>query len=710
LARQLLLLVDADAESRRLTEVSLKKAGFSVTVAANGRDALEKCEISPPDLVVSETRMPELDGFELCRRLREDERTRAIPFVFLTGQKTVEDKVRGLELGVEDYLTKPIYVKEMVTRLRMLLQRRERERLERREGRAGFSGSLAEIGIVDLVQTLEMGRKTGALRIAGPAGRQATVWFSDGQVVDCESGSLAGEAAFYRLLDWGEGDFVVEFGSDDREARIRMATRSLLLEGMRRLDELGRLTEQMPPPSAVLEVDGEALARRLGELPDDLNPVLRLFDGRRTLEEAVDASGRDDLGAAAVVSRLYFEGILREAPDAGPTAIALPEGREDGPPAPPAPSPPGSPTADAGTAEPREVGPAAAPEGASRGAPAAGPQEAAVAAHAGPQDASVAGPAGPGHAPSAVAPGVAEPALAPPSATTGPSPGPTPEPGGVDWFAGPTDGRARAAAAARPAEPRPPRPPPQAPARTAPRRPAPPARSRTGTALLVLSTVAALALAAGIAARRRAAVEPEPAPGPAAEVAAPERAAVEPEPAPGPAADAAPDRTDAGRTAPADPGEGGTGAASAVAAEATADEGGGGAPGDASAAAPRAAPRDAYLEAMEAGARRYRAQAFAAAAAEYRRASRIRETGDALAALGRALYDAGRTAEAGVELRRAVRVDPGSAAAWLALGEVHLARGEAAEARAAYERYLEIEPRGRWARDVRQVLGRLDAR
>jgi Flp pilus assembly protein TadD len=113
---------------------------------------------------------------------------------------------------------------------------------------------------------------------------------------------------------------------------------------------------------------------------------------------------------------------------------------------------------------------------------------------------------------------------------------------------------------------------------------------------------------------------------------------------------------------------------------------------------------------MEAGARKYRAQAFAAAAAEYRRAVRIRETGDALAALGRALYDAGRTAEAGVELRRAVEVDPGSAPAWLALGEVHLARGEAAAARAAYERYLELEPRGRWARDVRQVLDRLVAR
>ena len=131
MAKQHLLLVDGDPKSLRVMEVSLKKAGFSVTTAVNGRDALEKCEISPPDLILSDTKMPEMDGFELCRRLKTDDRYRGTPFIFLTGQKSVEYKVKGLELGADDYLTKPIYIKEIVTRVKILLQKKEKERLER---------------------------------------------------------------------------------------------------------------------------------------------------------------------------------------------------------------------------------------------------------------------------------------------------------------------------------------------------------------------------------------------------------------------------------------------------------------------------------------------------------------------------------------------------------------------------------------------------
>jgi Flp pilus assembly protein TadD len=113
---------------------------------------------------------------------------------------------------------------------------------------------------------------------------------------------------------------------------------------------------------------------------------------------------------------------------------------------------------------------------------------------------------------------------------------------------------------------------------------------------------------------------------------------------------------------------------------------------------------------MAAGAQKYAARSFAGAAAEYRRAAEIQETGEALAALGRALHDARRTGEAWPVLRRATAIDPDNAEAWLTLGEVHLSRREIAEARAAYRRYLELEPRGRYAEDVRQVLGRIDAR
>src|SRR3954463_9840864 len=148
-------------------EVSLKKAGFQVTTAIHGKDALEKVQISPPDLVLSETRMTELDGFELCKVLKSDERFRHIPFVFLTNQKSVEFKVRGLELGGDDYLTKPIYIKEIVTRVKMILSKAEKERIEKKDNKSGFNGNLADMGVVDLVQTFEIGRKTGNIKLEG---------------------------------------------------------------------------------------------------------------------------------------------------------------------------------------------------------------------------------------------------------------------------------------------------------------------------------------------------------------------------------------------------------------------------------------------------------------------------------------------------------------------------------------------------------------
>ncbi len=94
-AKQHLLLVDGDPKSLRVMEVSLKKAGFSVTTAIHGKDALEKVQISPPDLVLADTKMPEMDGFELCKALKSDERFKHIPFVFLTNQKSVECEGEG---------------------------------------------------------------------------------------------------------------------------------------------------------------------------------------------------------------------------------------------------------------------------------------------------------------------------------------------------------------------------------------------------------------------------------------------------------------------------------------------------------------------------------------------------------------------------------------------------------------------------------------
>ena len=312
MAKQSLLLVDGDTKSLRVLEVSLKKAGFNVTIATSGVDALAKVETAAPDLIISDTKMPEMDGFAFCERLKQTPEWSQIPFIFLTNQKDVEDKVRGLELGVEDYLTKPIYIKEIITRVKILLQKKQRQSLEdtKRESRTKFAGQLADMAVVDLIQTIEISRKSGVIHFRNPEGRRAAIYFRGGKVIDAELGRLSGEEAVYRLLVWTDGEFEVEFKNVRRKDVIELSSQGLLMEGMRRVDEWGRLCEQLPPLNTVFEVDYKELADRLSEIPDEINSILRLFDGRRSLMQVVDDCDFGDLEALNVISKLYFEGLI----------------------------------------------------------------------------------------------------------------------------------------------------------------------------------------------------------------------------------------------------------------------------------------------------------------------------------------------------------------------------------------------------------------
>ena len=306
-----LLLVDGDPKSLRVLEVSLKKAGFEVATATQGAEALGALQTVLPDLIISDTDLDGMDGFDLCRQIKAKPEWAKIPFLFVSGRKSIEDKIRGLELGVEDYLTKPIYIKEIGIRVRTALQRAERERLEsRREGRTKFAGDLADIGVVDLVQTIDLNRKSGIVHIVNRDGRRGAVFFREGRVIDAEVGRLSGAEAMYRLFSWSDGRFEVEFKPIRRRDVIDLPSAALLMEGMRRLDEWTRLLEKMPTLDSVVEVDVGVLAEQLVDLPDEMNGILRLCDGTRNLLAVVDDSEYPDLEALTIVSKLFGQGTI----------------------------------------------------------------------------------------------------------------------------------------------------------------------------------------------------------------------------------------------------------------------------------------------------------------------------------------------------------------------------------------------------------------
>jgi CheY-like chemotaxis protein len=305
-----LLLVDGDPRNLRVLEVSLRKAGYVVTTAASGEEALEKVGTAMPSLVISDTQLPAMDGFELCQHLKRDPKWAPIPFVFLTNQRSIEDKIRGLELGVEEYLTKPIFVKEIVIRIKMLLQKHQRESLTQKDIKTTFKGELSDMAVVDLIQTLELGRKSGIIHFSSELGKLGSIYFRNGKIIDAELGKHQGETAVYQLLGWSDGSFEVEFKIVRRNDVIERSNQALLMEGMRRVDEWGRLLEQLPPLETVFEVDFAQLAERLGEIPDEMNGILRLFDGRRTLMQVVEDSEFGDLEALTVIGKLFFEGLI----------------------------------------------------------------------------------------------------------------------------------------------------------------------------------------------------------------------------------------------------------------------------------------------------------------------------------------------------------------------------------------------------------------
>mgnify|MGYP006292660607 CR=1 FL=1 len=150
---QKILIVDDDLKTLRLVGLVLDRNGYEVTVAQSGRQALEKVRTETPDMVVLDIMMPDVDGYELTRRLRDNPDTADLPILLFTGKAQVEDKVAGFEAGADDYVTKPIHPDELISRVQALLARTSRSQPAKEApapNAVGFLGSKGGVGTTTL--------------------------------------------------------------------------------------------------------------------------------------------------------------------------------------------------------------------------------------------------------------------------------------------------------------------------------------------------------------------------------------------------------------------------------------------------------------------------------------------------------------------------------------------------------------------------------
>ena len=114
--------MDDEPDAVELIEFNLKASGYDVVSAADGEEALQKARAVLPDLIVLDIMLPEVDGTEVCKILRRDQRTSGIPIIMLTAKAAEIDRILGLELGADDYVTKPFSPRELVLRVKRLLR------------------------------------------------------------------------------------------------------------------------------------------------------------------------------------------------------------------------------------------------------------------------------------------------------------------------------------------------------------------------------------------------------------------------------------------------------------------------------------------------------------------------------------------------------------------------------------------------------------
>jgi CheY-like chemotaxis protein len=229
------LIVDDNPLIRELMAQALDPV-CKVIIASDGADALLKAVDSPPDLIITDFKMPGLDGRQLYEKLRHREATRNTPFVFVAAQGDIEEKLRPL-VAAEDFLAKPFFVADLVRVAKKFVDRLHLEKLQQRASRPGvIQGRLEEMGVAELMQSLEMGQKS--CRLSLHRGKQSCeLYFSSGQVKDARLGKTEGDAAVYEALNWSDGEFEIDFSASSDRSNTTRSTTGLLMEAMRLMDE-----------------------------------------------------------------------------------------------------------------------------------------------------------------------------------------------------------------------------------------------------------------------------------------------------------------------------------------------------------------------------------------------------------------------------------------------------------------------------------------
>ncbi|HEX9185920.1 MAG TPA: response regulator, partial [Vicinamibacteria bacterium] len=239
------LIADEDAAFRKYLAMPLAAQGFTIYEAADGSAAWQLAVQNRPWMILADVSMPEVDGFEFCRRVRTHPLLARLPLLFISGSDKYKERYRALQIGADDFLTKSTPIRELLMRIQLLMTRYSdlsasgEQQPGATEVAGAFQGRIEVFGAPALLQMCAQGRLTGLFTaLAEDAAKTATVMgFREGDIISATAGAATGSEGVYAFLGWDKGSFKFTPGDPGEGTPLAQSVEHLLLEGCRLLDE-----------------------------------------------------------------------------------------------------------------------------------------------------------------------------------------------------------------------------------------------------------------------------------------------------------------------------------------------------------------------------------------------------------------------------------------------------------------------------------------
>jgi len=306
------LIADNHRDRAREIADACRAHGLDAVTVGHGTRALEVALQQPPAVLVAPFDLPLIEAQKLASILRSNPKTQQIRFIFL-------DDLEGAQPRQSDFLDEvvslPADPSEVAQLIESIVNRQARieDVSKAAHEPSGVTGELSQISLPDLIQLFSVNRKSGTIELirrgADERDEHGTISLVEGDVVQAAAGVVEGEKALFRLLTWEEGTFAFAHGGGEVPHQIHSPTRNLILEGMRQVDELGRLAGRLPPGQASV-----ALRVKTAELPNTIHPltqeVLLLLEIYSTVQDVVDRCSFPDYQVLRTLQTLADRGMI----------------------------------------------------------------------------------------------------------------------------------------------------------------------------------------------------------------------------------------------------------------------------------------------------------------------------------------------------------------------------------------------------------------